>query len=58
MFSLTGKQKVMGVGGGGVRCYVTRWEGVGEGGGLASVTPTYEKEREANCITVWLYHDL
>ena len=31
----------------------------GRGGGvLASVTPSYEKEREAKCITVWLYHDL
>lgn len=53
----TGKQKVKG-GGGGVRCCVTRWEGAGEGGVLASVTPRYEKEREAKCITVWLYRDL
>ena len=30
----------------------------GGGGVLASVTPSYEKEREAKCITVWLYHDL
>jgi len=55
VFSLTGKQKVRW---GGVRCCVTRWEGAGEGGVLASVTPSYEKEREANCITVWLYRDL
>lgn len=53
----TGKQKVKG-GGGGVRCCVTLWEGAGEGGVLASVTPSYEKEREAKCITVWLYRDL
>ena len=33
-------------------------KGWGEGGVLASVTPSYEKEREAKCITVWLYHDL
>ena len=45
-------------GGGGVRCYVNHWEGVGEGGVLASVTPSYEKKREAKCITVWLYHNL
>ena len=45
-------------GGGDVRCCVTRWEGAGEGGVLASVTPSYEKEREAKCITVWLYRDL
>ena len=45
-------------GGGGVRCCGTRWEGTGEGGVLASVTPRYEKEREAKCITVWLYRDL
>ena len=37
------------MGGGGVRCCVTRWEGAGEGG---------VKEREAKCITVWLYRDL
>lgn len=54
--SLTGKQKM--AGGGDVRCCVTRWEGAGEGGVLASVTPSYEKEREAKCITVWLYRDL
>lgn len=53
----TGKKKVKG-GGGGVRCCVTLWEGAGEGGVLASVTPSYEKEREAKCITVWLYRDL
>lgn len=46
------------MGGGGVRCCVTLWEGAGEGGVLASVTPSYEKEREAKCITVWLYRDL
>lgn len=51
----TGKQKVKG---GGVRCCGTRWEGAWEGGVLASVTPRYEKEREAKCITVWLYRDL
>ena len=45
-------------GGGGVRSCVTRWKGAEEGGVLASVTPSYEKEREAKCITVWLYHDL
>ena len=54
----TGKQKVKGGGGGGVRCCVTLWEGGGGGGVLASVTPSYEKEREAKCITVWLYRDL
>ena len=32
--------------------------GGGGGGVLASVTPRYEKEREAKCITVWLYRDL
>lgn len=52
----TGKQKVKG--GGSVRCCVTRWKGAGEGGVLASVTPSYEKEREAKCITVCLYRDL
>ena len=53
-----GKKEGKGRGGGGVRCCVTLWEGAGEGGVLASVTPSYEKEREAKCITVWLYRDL
>lgn len=49
----TGKQKVKGEGG----VYVVVLL-VGKGGVLASVTPRYEKEREAKCITVWLYRDL
>ena len=52
------KTEGKGWGGGGVRCCVTLGEGAGGGGVLASVTPSYEKEREAKCITVCLYRDL